>query len=77
MTENVINEHPTPALPRLKELRHDKGLTMRQLAARAGLSHSAVEHIEGARVRRPNYLTRKALAEALGVSERELMGRAP
>lgn len=64
----------TSALPRLRELRHEKGLTMRQLAERACLSHSAIEHIEHGRVRRPNHLTRKALAEALSATEQELMG---
>jgi len=59
-------------IERIKELRRARGLTQRALAARSGLSDSAIAHIELGW----NLLTLAAvekLAAGLGVSIRELL----
>jgi len=58
---------------RLKELREERSLSMRELAERAGVTHQTIyrlEHAEGKSNVHPR--TRRRLAEALGVQPREL-----
>lgn len=55
-----------PIKDRLKELRAAAGLTQQALAVKAGLSISAVIHIEAGRIPDPRVSTLKALAKALG-----------
>jgi transcriptional regulator with XRE-family HTH domain len=57
-----------PIKDRLRELRTAAGLTQQELAVKAGLSMSAVAHLEGGRIPDPRLSTLKALARALGVS---------
>ena len=60
-----------PKLPRLKSLRRRAGLTERELAARAGLTHSTVAFLEtGKHAALPS--TVRKLADALGVPAAEL-----
>jgi transcriptional regulator with XRE-family HTH domain len=55
-----------PLKERLRELRTAAGLTQQQLAVKAGLSMSAVAHLEAGRIPDPRLSTLKALARALG-----------
>lgn len=57
-----------PLKDRLKELRTAAGLTQQALATKAGMSVSAVVHIEAGRVPDPRLSSLRALAKALGVS---------
>jgi transcriptional regulator with XRE-family HTH domain len=59
---------------RLRELRTAAGLTQQQLAVKAGLSMSAVAHLEGGRIPDPRVSTLLALAKALGVTLDQLAG---
>lgn len=62
--------------PRLRMLRLLQGLTLKQLAERAGLSLSYVSDLEHGRSR-PSLATLERLAAALGVSRAELLGEDP
>jgi transcriptional regulator with XRE-family HTH domain len=64
-----VNDMLVTAMPikdKLKALRTRAGLTQQALAVKAGLSVSAVIHIEAGRIPDPRISTLKALAEALG-----------
>lgn len=56
---------------RVKELREDAGLTQRDLADLAGLSHVTVNHIENGKTP-PRPRTLRKIAEALDVRVRDL-----
>jgi transcriptional regulator with XRE-family HTH domain len=56
-----------PIKDRLRELRTAAGLTQQALAVKAGLSVSAVVHIEAGRIPDPRVSTLRAIARALGV----------
>jgi transcriptional regulator with XRE-family HTH domain len=61
-----------PKMPNLKRIRNEYPLTVRELAAKSGVSHDAITRIEnGHREARPS--TVRKLAQALGVEPRELM----
>lgn len=60
----------------LKALREARGLSIRELAARAGISHVALLKIEAGGVD-PRLGTLEALAEALGVSVVDLVAPKP
>jgi transcriptional regulator with XRE-family HTH domain len=61
-----------PKTPNLKRIRNEYPLTVRELAAKSGVSHDAITRIEnGHREARPS--TVRKLAQALGVEPRELM----
>jgi transcriptional regulator with XRE-family HTH domain len=61
-----------PRLPNLKRARNAYPLTIRELAAKSGVSHDAITKIEnGHREAQPR--TVRKLAEALGVEPHELM----
>ena len=61
---------------RLKQLRFQRGLTIRQLADASGLHPSTVSRLEtGARRLRLDHV--EALADALGVAPEELLGARP
>ncbi len=57
---------------RLKKTRKNNGLSLRELAKRAHISHSFIADIEAGRSK-PSIDTLKALANALGVSLSELI----
>ena len=61
---------------RLRNARISAGLTVRQLAAEAGLSHTTVVRSEMGHTT-PSTATLQALSEALGVSLASLTGDAP
>jgi transcriptional regulator with XRE-family HTH domain len=57
-----------PVGERLRRLRRAAGLTLRELASRAGLDLSTVHKLEQGRIDNPRLNTLVALAEALGVT---------
>jgi len=59
----------TAATPDPRALRIAKGLSIVELAQRAGISHPALSRIESGRTRRPSAATLDAIARALGCSE--------
>ena len=60
---------------RLKRAREAAGLTVAELAAKAGMVHSHVNQLEnGTRGRSPTWQTVRRLAAALGVRPEELAG---
>jgi transcriptional regulator with XRE-family HTH domain len=59
---------------KLKELREDQALSMRELAAKAEVSHQTVWSLERGDGTAQARTVRK-LSEALGVTPRELLGR--
>jgi transcriptional regulator with XRE-family HTH domain len=60
---------------RVKSYRQQCGLNLSQLAAAAGLSKSYVSSIEAGDTPRPSGETLYAIAEALGVTMSDLLGR--
>ena len=60
---------------RVKSFREERGLNLSQLAAAAGRSKSYVSSIEAGDVPRPSGETLYAIAEALGVTMSDLLGR--
>jgi transcriptional regulator with XRE-family HTH domain len=58
----------------LKELREYRAYSTRELAELSGISHVTINRIESGK-RHPHPKTARALAEALGVSPAELLGR--
>lgn len=68
----VLELMPMPIKERVRELRIARGMTQQALAVAAGLSISAVVHIEAGRIPDPRLSTVKALAQALGVPVDEL-----
>ena len=59
-------------MERLKELREERALSMRELAERAGVRHQTIYRLEhGQHNAQPR--TVRHLAEALGVEPRELL----
>jgi transcriptional regulator with XRE-family HTH domain len=62
-----------PLKDKLKELRKAADLTQQQLANRAGLSMTAVVHIESGRIKDPRMSTLKAIAQVLGVTVNDLI----
>lgn len=61
-----------PSLPNLRRVRNGYPLTIRELAARSGVSHDTITKIENGHRQAQPRTTRK-IAEALGVEARELM----
>jgi putative transcriptional regulator len=59
---------------RLRELRHIKGLTLKQVAQKAKVSESAMSLYERGK-RNPNLVTAYRIAKALGVTVDELIGK--
>lgn len=59
-------------ITRMRQLRRQKELTLKQLGALVGLGHSTVAAIEQGDVK-PSYDSAKALATALGCSMEELL----
>ena len=57
---------------RLKKIRLEKKLTQHTLAAEADMEHKHVQRIEAGEIN-PTMITIITLAEALGISARELM----
>jgi transcriptional regulator with XRE-family HTH domain len=60
---------------RVTQFRKDRGLNLSQLAAKAGLSKSYVSSIEAGDAPRPSGETLYVIAEALGVTMSDLLGR--
>ena len=58
-------------LTHLKRLRERRGLSQRDLAAKAGVAHSTVVHLEAGKPAR--FVTRRKLARALGVTPGDLV----
>lgn len=53
---------------RLRALREAAGLTIQQLAERAGISRQAVQHIETGKRTNPSIETMRSICKALGAS---------
>src|SRR5215210_886556 len=68
---NVNNDNGPAFGALLKQYRNSLGLTQEELASRAGLTAKAVSALERGERKRPYPHTVRALAEALGLSERE------
>jgi transcriptional regulator with XRE-family HTH domain len=71
-------ERKAPANPigeRVRAFRLERGLNLSQLALAAGLSKSYVSSIEAGDTPRPSGETLYAIAEALGVTMSDLLGR--
>ena len=64
------------AMSRIREVRERQGLSLRQLADAAGVSPGTVHNMEH-ELHRPNRLTRRAVAEVLGVPEPALFPDLP
>jgi transcriptional regulator with XRE-family HTH domain len=60
---------------RVKAFRQERGLSLSGLAAKATLSKSYISAIEGGEAPRPSGQTLYAIAEALGVTMSDLLGR--
>jgi transcriptional regulator with XRE-family HTH domain len=60
----------------LKRLLDEQNVSARSVSKKAGLSEKAVAHILHSRSKSPRYENVKAIAAALGVSEKELTGSA-
>jgi len=60
---------------RVTEFRKERGLNLSQLAAAAHLSKSFISSIEAGQAPRPSGETLYAIAEALGVTMSDLLGR--
>lgn len=60
---------------RIRELRHEKGLTMKQVAIKAGVSEAAISLYERG-LRKPTIVVAFKIAAALGVTVDELIGKA-
>jgi ribosome-binding protein aMBF1 (putative translation factor) len=65
---NMLADVLMPIADRLKAARKAVGMTQQDLAVKAGLSISAVVHIEAGRIPDPRVSTLRALAKALGLS---------
>lgn len=66
-TGRPLLDPPTPLGARLQALRLDRGLTLKELAEKAGVSKEAINGIERG-IRDPRLFTAICLADALGVS---------
>lgn len=62
-------------MERLRTLREERGLTLRQLEEKTGIGKDALSEIERGN-RRPRAETLRRLAEALGVGQKELLREA-
>jgi transcriptional regulator with XRE-family HTH domain len=58
---------------RLREVREAAGLSQRQLARQAGLSHEAVSRLERGATTTPRWATMRRLAGALGMAPERLV----
>lgn len=58
-------------LAKMKELRHERGLTQKMLANKVGVSRSLISLVEGGNVLAYSSL-RKRIARALGVNVRDI-----
>ena len=61
-------------MEKLKELRTDRALSLRELAAESGVSHTTIWKLEQGR-EEAHPRTIRRLAEALGVAPRALMAK--
>jgi transcriptional regulator with XRE-family HTH domain len=66
MVAITLAEHDAELGARLRHVREALGLSQRELAARAGLSHTAVQHLESGARQSPGIDTVAALETALG-----------
>lgn len=62
-------------MTRLREIRTKRLMTQRELAEKAGVTHSTVSRIETGWQQNPSFRTVKRLATALGVRPEELTGK--
>lgn len=60
---------------RLRSLRTAAGLSLRELAARAGIGHATIGHLETGQNATPSFATACALADALGVPVERLRAK--
>jgi ribosome-binding protein aMBF1 (putative translation factor) len=72
--ESRFRDQANRLASRLRSLRHARGMTQEQLAARAQVAVSTLRKIESGRVVEPGYFTVLSLASALGIELRELDG---
>jgi len=68
-------EPTNPIGERVRAFRLERGLNLSQLAVEAGLSKSYISSIEAGDTPRPSGETLYAIAEALGVTMSDLLGR--
>ncbi len=64
---------PVPLLQNLKRVREERGMTIRRLSARSGVSADSISDFEELR-RMAAPRTARKLAQALGVEPEELLG---
>jgi XRE family transcriptional regulator, regulator of sulfur utilization len=62
---------------RLKKLRKERGWSQQRLAEAAGVSYMVITRIEQGLSKEPTILSMVSLADALGVTLDELVGRVP
>ncbi len=65
--------HLVPLLQNLKRVREERGMTVRRLSARSGVSADSISDFEELR-RMASPRTAKKLADALGAEPEELVG---
>jgi transcriptional regulator with XRE-family HTH domain len=81
MTDDAALPEAAPATvgSRIRQYRHDRGLSLNQLAAMSGISKGYLSTLETAGTadpkHRPSGETLYAIAEALGVTMSDLLGR--
>jgi predicted transcriptional regulator len=62
-----------PRLPSLRRIRHERALSIAELAERSGVNKNTISRLES-RGLEPRYATIRKLAQALEVEPRTLMG---
>lgn len=60
---------------RVKQLREKKGWSQRELAKKAGLSSSHIEHVESGYIKSPTFATLVKICDALGVARAKFFAR--
>ena len=71
MPEIPVRQRPGPG-DRLRDLRRGRGLTQLALAQRAGYADTHISAIETGRIKQPRISMRRDIAQALGVTVKEI-----
>lgn len=72
----MLDETKPTIGPFLKSLREARGLSLREVEAKTGISNAFFSQIESGKVKRPSPVMLYKLAELFGISYEELMERA-